>query len=1103
MEAGQPGIWRKVFLQTPLLALLGTALVAALGCTRGASSAFMVDTEPPRLVMLAPSNGSMVSGHPLLEVQASDNSALESVQYRISPGDAQGPLSLAPDPDSGYYNGALDTTSMPDGSYTLEVQARDVWGNLSSMSAALTIDNPPSVPIGLAYIKPSSPSNGGHARISWVVNPDSDVAYYNVYRSDSSDMTSAEKMSTTAESAFQDQALTNGASYYYAVSAVDKSGNESPLSLAILVTPQDTLPPTISNLATAKLDRTGVHLLWSTDEPAMAEVVYGPGISFALETKGSAEAGTSLLVPLSGLKPDTIYAYRVRAVDAAGNETVSDIFTFTTLADQAPTLSIQAPTPDAYIRGSVLVSVNAEDDWALDSVEYALNDGEFQSMGQAPGGLHATNLDTTKLEDGVHTITARARDDAGQMVERKVTVRVDNSVPQVLDVDLLWTKPRRASISWTTSEPAAASIEYGKSDQLGSSAPSGEAADQSHNVTLEGLEPGAVYHYRIRATDAAGNESVSPISTFTLPTDAKPTVTILSPEAGASLKGTLTIQVRTLDDSGISSVQYALDSRPLQPMPAGSGENLYEVTINTAQAGNGPHTIKVLAVDDGEQSAQAEMQTVFDNVKPIVTGVAVSNIGRFRADVQWRTNEPSIGFVEYGTTSSLGSATEATTSTDFHLVTLADLTMATTFYYRVRSSDAAGNETVSNIVTFSTPADKPPSVSIVGTAPTPVLYGLTRFQVKATDDWGVTSVVYSIDERPFTPMMRNAATGLYEVSFNVDPLGAGNHLFTVLAEDDRGLRGLAQKTISIDTLPSISVLGLTEGARVSGSVQFGARANDNGSIAAVEYAVDQGSFGPMALDPATGNYTASINTLALASGAHILKVRARDNLGLVSETSLSLTVNHPPSVALVAPDPAAASLLGGSATTIQANATSDFTTVASVQWQGLFPPAGSMTAQAIPPGPDPTAWQPLAKDQAAGLWQAPWQVPAVVLDTPGWVFLRATDAAGNITESAVRVTLAANGRSFQFSANTSTILTGKVTIEPIGTALPNRIGIVLEGTSLEPGAVYTLTVSDASGASVVVDLTASGSGTGSVIFEGDTTINDEFAATLTISGQGF
>ena len=103
-----------------------------------------------------------------------------------------------------------------------------------------------------------------------------------------------------------------------------------------------------------------------------------------------------------------------------------------------------------------------------------------------------------------------------------------------------------------------------------------------------------------------------------------------------------------------------------------------------------------------------------DTTPPVVSGVGVIGITQTAAVVEWTTNEPATSQVDYGTSS--GNLPFSTllnpTLTTSHSQSLINLTAGTTYYYRVRSNDAAGNQTLSAQFTFQTasPGDVTPPV---------------------------------------------------------------------------------------------------------------------------------------------------------------------------------------------------------------------------------------------------------------------------------------------------------------------------------------------------------------------------------------------------------
>lgn len=91
-----------------------------------------------------------------------------------------------------------------------------------------------------------------------------------------------------------------------------------------------------------------------------------------------------------------------------------------------------------------------------------------------------------------------------------------------------------------------------------------------------------------------------------------------------------------------------------------------------------------------------------DLTPPVISSVA-STVGTGSAVVTWTTNEAATSQVEYGTTTAYGSLSPLDPNlVTAHSVSLSSLARRTTYHYRVRSKDAAGNEAISGDYTFKT-----------------------------------------------------------------------------------------------------------------------------------------------------------------------------------------------------------------------------------------------------------------------------------------------------------------------------------------------------------------------------------------------------------------
>jgi hypothetical protein len=91
----------------------------------------------------------------------------------------------------------------------------------------------------------------------------------------------------------------------------------------------DTNAPTILNIQAEDITPTSVGIVWVTDELATSIVQYGLTTSYSNAVTNSARVINHSMA-LTGLSPETLYHYRVRSVDAAGNMRTSGDMTFTT-----------------------------------------------------------------------------------------------------------------------------------------------------------------------------------------------------------------------------------------------------------------------------------------------------------------------------------------------------------------------------------------------------------------------------------------------------------------------------------------------------------------------------------------------------------------------------------------------------------------------------------------------------------------------------------------------------------------------------------------------------------------------------------------------------
>ncbi|MFN8008608.1 MAG: fibronectin type III domain-containing protein, partial [Terriglobia bacterium] len=116
------------------------------------------------------------------------------------------------------------------------------------------------------------------------------------------------------------------------VRSKDAAGNQAVsgnLTFTTTATP-DTTPPVISAIQVTNITTTTVDIIWTTDETSDTQVEYGPTAAYGSTTPLNSAQTTSHLQTVTGLIAETLYHYRVKSKDAAGNLATSGDLTFTT-----------------------------------------------------------------------------------------------------------------------------------------------------------------------------------------------------------------------------------------------------------------------------------------------------------------------------------------------------------------------------------------------------------------------------------------------------------------------------------------------------------------------------------------------------------------------------------------------------------------------------------------------------------------------------------------------------------------------------------------------------------------------------------------------------
>ncbi|TAJ98233.1 MAG: hypothetical protein EPO39_18740 [Candidatus Manganitrophaceae bacterium] len=367
--------------------------------------------------------------------------------------------------------------------------------------------------------------------------------------------------------------------------------------------PADTAPPLISGVTAGRISNSGAVLRWTTNEPADTQIEYGTTTAYGTSTPMIASLVMTHSQNLEGLLPSTVYHYRVKGRDAAGNLAVSSGGTFRTEA--APDTA--APSVPAGLTTAVISYSQINVAWNASTDNVGVTGYRIYRNGAevaAPRGQIYT--DSNLVPDTAYRYRVAAVDAAGNLSAQSVAISV-RTPPFLSGIDAGRITQTGATITWTTPEPASAQVEYGTTTEYGLRSALESAPATAHSVALSELSASTLYHYRVISRDAAGNEVLSSDQSFTTadpPDRVAPSVPEgLTATASSSSQVSLTWTVST-DNRGVAGYRVYRNGKP-------AGTTVSPSYSDTGLTASTSYSYSVSAYDAaGNESAQSAASAV-------------------------------------------------------------------------------------------------------------------------------------------------------------------------------------------------------------------------------------------------------------------------------------------------------------------------------------------------------------------------------------------------------------------------------------------------------------------------------------------------------------
>ncbi len=317
-----------------------------------------------------------------------------------------------------------DTGLTASTSYSYRVRANDAAGNNSAYSntagaatPAAADTTPPSTPTNLT----ATAASATQINLSWTASTDNvGVTGYKVERCTGAACANFAQIATPTTTTFNDTGLTASTSYSYRVRANDAAGNNSAYSnTASATTPAaaDTTPPSApTNLTATAASATQINLSWtaSTDNVGATGYKVERCSGAACANFAQIAMPTTTTFNDTGLTASSSYSYRVRANDAAGNNSAYSNTASATTAASAGNISVTISPK----RGGLTISqtmpftATVTNDVGAAGVAWTTSSGGFSSQSTsaatfvAPNSAGVVTVTATSVADGTKSATA-------------------------------------------------------------------------------------------------------------------------------------------------------------------------------------------------------------------------------------------------------------------------------------------------------------------------------------------------------------------------------------------------------------------------------------------------------------------------------------------------------------------------------------------------------------------------------------------------------------------------------------------------------------------------------------------------------------------------
>ncbi|MEN3052333.1 MAG: Ig-like domain-containing protein [Candidatus Methanosuratincola petrocarbonis] len=834
---------------------------------------FTVDTTPPSLSVISPSNSTYSNSYVQFNASASDS--LSSVDAVVAEVDGSYNVTLSPS-GSGKYSGGL---SLPDGRHKVVFMANDTLGNTAvSQVIRFTVDTtPPAVtvfsPQGENYAHPSIPFNcSASDALGSVHTVIAEVdSSYNITLNPSG------AFYVSAPVVFGDGA------HWVRIFANDTLGNTA-VTYPVYFTVDTTAPWIgINYPENSSYPRSSVAVnayisdYSSSVDVAIAEFDSSYNITLDFD-------GEFYICPSINL-PDGPHSVRVIANDTLGNTASSTVYF--TVDTTPPSIQINFPTAYPYY-GSASLAINASASDLYSGVHKVIAElnGTMNFTMVPQGGFFVAEV---VLTEGSYTLRIIANDTLGNTGQAEYAGRfyIDLSPPSIIVVSPenssyptgLITINASASDLYSGVHTVVAEVDGANNYTLSASSP-------YHSIKLD-LEDGP-HSIRVIANDTLGNTAVSQVIRFTVDT-TPPAVTINMPAASASYASSLVVINATVVDSlsPVHTVVAEVGGQNITLSPSGSEY------VGSCTLADGIYTLRIIANDTlGNTNSAESVNFKVDTTPPSISLISPENSSYASTPaIKAFASDPS---GVHKVLAEVDSSYNVTLDFDGEFYICPSIALPDGPHsIRVIANDTLGN-TASASSQFLVDTT-PPAVTITSPSTSSCLNtGSVRISATFSDTTSKATVVSVLldGSEAISKASINGSTLTLEATLN-----DGQHALSVTVEDDLGNTASASTSFCVDTRPPYLALSSHEDRCFVGDADLDLYFLFIDETSGIDLSTARASIDGAPVDPLLQGGSAKCNlsiSATLGEGEHLVEVSIADAAGNRASVALRLTVDLSP-----------------------------------------------------------------------------------------------------------------------------------------------------------------------------------------------------------------